>query len=286
VLDFRNDVGVIQSSFADFYRTTILSDETDPNKLHDLKALLDAPQLYSSEDVDNFVRAYLAGAQRDELDPILDASVARYGSDLDEKGQVEFKSGAKAFVRTYDFLASILPYSNADWEKLSIFLNFLVPKLPAPKEDDLSRGVLEAIDMDSYRVEKQAAIRVLLPDEDAEIDPVPAGVGGSPPEPSLERLSNILTTFNDLFGNISWTDDDRVQKLITEAIPDKVNADPAYQAAKKNSDKQNARVEHDKALERVIIDLITDDTELFKNFMDNPQFKKWLADTVFGLTYA
>jgi type I restriction enzyme R subunit len=45
----------------------------------------------------------------------------------------------------------MLPFSNATWEKLSIFLNFLIPKLPAPKEEDLSKGILEAIDMDSYR---------------------------------------------------------------------------------------------------------------------------------------
>ena len=43
-----------------------------------------------------------------------------------------------------------------EWEALSIFLTFLIPKLPAPQEEDLSRGILEAIDMDSYRVEKQA----------------------------------------------------------------------------------------------------------------------------------
>lgn len=285
VLDFRNDVDKIRSSFEDFYRTTVLADETDANKLHDLKAALDSNQIYGEVDVDSFVAKYLTGAPRDELDPILDVSVARYNSDLDEDAQIEFKGGAKAFVRTYDFLASILPYSNADWEKLSIFLNFLVPKLPAPKEDDLSKGVLDAIDVDSYRLEKQAAVKIRLPDEDAEIEPVPAGGGGHKPEPELDKLSNILTTFNDLFGNIAWTDDDRVQKLITEEIPEKVNADRAYQAAKKNSDKQNARVEHDKALEKVIIDLITDDTELFKQFMDNPEFKKWLAEMVFGLTF-
>jgi hypothetical protein len=62
-------------------------------------------------------------------------------------------------VRTYGFLASILPYSNAAWEKLSIFLNFLVPKLPAPQDTDLSKGILEAIDMDSYRNERQAAMQ-------------------------------------------------------------------------------------------------------------------------------
>jgi type I restriction enzyme, R subunit len=68
-----------------------------------------------------------------------------------------FKGKAKAFVRAYGFLASILPYTNAEWERLAIFLNFLIPKLPAPKEEDLSKDVLEAIDMDSYRVEVRAA---------------------------------------------------------------------------------------------------------------------------------
>ncbi len=126
-------------------------------------------------------------------------------SDLDEDGQVEFKGKAKAFVRTYGFLSSILPYTNAGWEKLSIFLNFLVPKLPAPKEEDLAKGILEAIDMDSYRVEKQAAMKIALPDEDAEIEPVPTSGGGCKPEPELDRLSNILKTFNEQFGNIEWT---------------------------------------------------------------------------------
>ena len=57
----------------------------------------------------------------------------------------------------------------------------------------------------------------------------------------------------------------------------KVAADKAYQNAKKNSDKQNARIEHDKALARVMIGLLKDDTELFKQFSDNPSFKT-LAD--------
>src|SRR4029453_3751385 len=78
--------------------------------------------------------------------------------------QVDFKSKAKAFTRSYGFLASILPYTSAEWEKLSIFLNFLVPRLPAPAEEDLAKGILEAIDMDSYRVEKQAAVKIQLPD--------------------------------------------------------------------------------------------------------------------------
>jgi len=285
VLDFMNDSDTIQEGFADYYRTTVLADETDPNKLHDLKAALDGYQVYTAEQVADLVALYLYGADRDRLDPILDAGVAAYREQLDEDGQVDFKGKAKAFLRAYGFLSSILPYTNAEWEKLSIFLTFLVPKLPAPVEEDLSKGILEAIDMDSYRVEKQAAVRIQLPDADAEIEPVPTAGGGHKPEAELDRLSNILKTFNDQFGNIPWTDADRVHKLITEDIPKRVAADTAYQNAKTNSDKQNARIEHDKALSRVMTAVLKDDTELFKQFMDNESFRRWLTDTVFGLTY-
>ena len=64
-----------------------------------------------------------------------------------------------------------------------------------------------------------------------------------------------------------------------------VAADHAYQNARQNSDKANARIEHDKALGRVMTALLRDDTELFKQFSDNPSFKRWLTDTVFSFTY-
>ena len=285
VLDFMNDSDFIQKAFADYYRTTVLAEETDPNKLHDLKAALDAHQVYAPAQIDDLVGRYLAGADRDTLDPILDACVAVYKQQLDEGAQVDFKGKAKIFLRTYGFLSAILPYTNADWEKLSIFLTFLVAKLPAPVEEDLSKGILETIDMDSYRVEKKAAMAIQLPDADAEIEPVPTSGGGHKPEPELDRLSNILKAFNDHFGNIPWTDADRVHKLITEDIPNRVAADKAYQNARQNSDKQNARIEHDKALGRVMTAVLKDDTELFKQFMDNELFRRWMTDTVFGLTY-
>src|SRR5678815_4233742 len=134
VLDFQNDIEGITKSFADYYRTTVLSEETDPNKLHDLKAALDGWQVYSPEQVEQISELFLGGAQRDKLDPILDACVAVYLERLDEDGQVDFKGKAKAFLRAYGFLSEILPYTSADWERLSIFLNFLVSKLPAPVE--------------------------------------------------------------------------------------------------------------------------------------------------------
>jgi type I restriction enzyme R subunit len=285
VLDFQNDADTIQLAFEDYYRTTILSAETDPNRLHDLKASLDGYQIYDDTQVNQLVERYLDEADRDQLDPILDACVAIYVDTLDEAGQVDFKGKAKAFVRTYGFLASVLPFTNAAWEKLSIFLNFLIPKLPAPKEEDLSKGILEAIDMDSYRVEVRSAIAIELVDQDAEIEPVPTSGGGRVPEPELDRLSNILREFNDQFGNIDWKDGDKIRQVIAEEIPTKVAADKAYQNAMKHSDKQNARIEHDKALQRVLVELLADYTDLYKHFSDNTTFKKWLTDRIFSATY-
>jgi type I restriction enzyme R subunit len=259
--------------------------ETDPNKLHDLKSDLDRSQVYSWQQIEDLVALYITGADRDKLDPILDSCVDIYMRTLNEAQQVEFKGKAKIFVRSYGFLGAILTYGYAAWEKLLIFLNFLIPKLPAPKEDDLSKGVLDAIDMDSYRPEVKITLSMGMDDVDGEVEPAPQGGGGAGGDLDIDKLSNIIKTFNDLFGNIAWKDGDKIGKVIAEEIPNRVAQDTAYQNAAQHSDKQNARLEHDKALNRVILELLNDHTELFKQFSDNPGFKRWMTDMVFDTTY-
>ena len=140
VLDFTNEADTIEDAFADYYRTTVLAEETDPDRLHDLKAALDGYQVYAPAQLEELVERYLSGADRDQLDPILDTCVSLYREQLDEDSQVDFKGRAKAFLRTYGFLAAILPYANAEWEKLSIFLTFLVPSCPRPSRTTCRRG--------------------------------------------------------------------------------------------------------------------------------------------------
>jgi type I restriction enzyme R subunit len=138
--------------------------------------------------------------------------------------------------------------------------------------------------MDSYRAEKKATLAIALPDAEAEIEPWSMAGGGRKPEPEMDKLSNIIKAFNDQFGGL-FNDPQAVEKRIIEVIPPKVSADPAYQNAKQNSDRQNARIEHDKALKRVITAMFKDDAQLFKQFQDNDSFRRWLTDTVFGMTY-
>ncbi|QJR36520.1 type I restriction endonuclease subunit R [Gemmatimonas groenlandica] len=282
VLDFQNNSEAITFAFQDYYRTTLLADETDPNKLHDLKTALDASQVYAPDQVQKLAELFLAGADRDKLDPILDACVAVYVGQLDEEAQVAFKGKAKVLCRTYAFLSSVIPYSNVEWEKLSIFLDLLTPKLPAPREEDLAKGILEAIDMDSYRVEKKAVMKIALEDKNAEIAPVPATAGGFIPEPELDRLSIILKSFNEQFSTL-FTDTDRVAKRIREDIAPKVAADAAYQNARENTP-HTARMAHDQALGRVMQHLLKDDTLVYKLYVENESFKRFVGDMVYEMT--
>jgi type I restriction enzyme R subunit len=284
VLDFANDVEGIEASFQPYYQTTVLADETDPNKLNDLAGVLNASGIYTAEDVDEFVSRYLSDAPIDELHPLLDACVAEY-NERDEDDQVEFKGSAKAFVRTYGFLSAVLPYTNASWEKLSIFLGFLVPKLPSPPYENPPDELLETIDLDSFRAEKREAMKIALDEDDSELDPVPSPSPGPRPDPELMRLSEILDSFHAHFGNIPWEDRDRIMERITNEVPEKVAQDERYKLAIANNDKANAKVEMVRALQGVMFGLLSDETQLFKQYSDNESFKQWLEDSVFRQTY-
>ena len=284
VLDFYNKPEDIQKAFSTYYKTTILSGETDPNKLYDLIDTMNEYQVFSTEEVDHIVDLFLNGAGRERLDPLLN-SIAEIYKELETDDQIKFKSSAKAFVRTYGFLGAILPYGKANWEKLSIFLNLLIPKLPAPRDSDLSEGILESIDLDNYRLEARESMSIALDDSDTEIAPVPTSKGGHTTNPEIELLSDIVSEFNDMFGNINWKDEDSTLHRVTEMIPVMVSKDESYQNAMRNSDEEGARLESEKALQQAIFALMSDDMEIFKQYQDNLNFRKWLADMVFAMTY-
>jgi len=277
ILDFTNESNVIHDAFAKYYKTTILSGETDVNKLNDLIDTIEPYQIYMQSEIDKFVEMYLNNVCREKLDPILDECTERY-KELEMEEQIEFKSSAKTFVRTYNFLSSILPYSSVEWEKLSIFLNLLVAKLPSPSGDDHTNEIVEDVDLESYRVVAQETMSIALEDENAEIAPVPVGTDVGVPE--LDTLSNILASFHEQFGDIPWTDEDKVKKQIAD-LPNAVKNNEAYINAMKNSDRQNAKVECENATATAIADSMSSGLELYKYFKSNDSLQKYILDLVF-----
>lgn len=285
VLDFENDSGIIKAAFDRYYKTTILSGETDINKLNDLVSEMDALQVYTSSDVDEFVEKYLNNAERWELDPYLDDCVDAFQA-LDPEEQIQFKGLAKSFVRTYQFLAAIMPYHHIPWEKLCIFLNLLICKLPYPAcDDEHLKQLYNSVELESYRVVAQETMRICLENEDSEINPIPMSTQKGIPVIVEDTLSQIVKEFNDLFGDYPFTDKDRIVHMVIYDLPAMVRLDESYQNAKQNSDIQNARSECEDATKSAVKRCITSDMELFKAFTENDIFRQWVMNMVFSQTY-
>lgn len=262
VIDFANQPEDISNAFQPFYKETKLERETDPNKLNNLLSMLDAKYVYEKDEVDRLVKLFLDNEPRSCIDSIVDQCVERYNA-LSEEDQVEFKSGVKSFIRTYNFLASILPIGQVNWEKKVIFFEQLIHRLPTPEGDDLSAGILESVDLESYRLEKKNTIVIILEDEDGKIEGLGIGAGKKN-EVELDTLDNIVSTFNDDFGNIDWQDKDNVIRQIKE-LPEMVTKNEKFKNALKNSDIadiENIKREYRSALNEVF-SIMEDNTELF-----------------------
>ena len=284
ILDFVNSADAIKEAFDPFYQTTILSEETDIDRLNDLQDALDSFQVYSEEQVNELMNRFINGAERDQLDPILDESKQNFINELDAEQQIDFKKKAKSFVRNYQFLVQIHPFRNPYWESLKTFLKFLLAKLPNLNETDLSKGILESVDIDSYRIERQTTLAIQL-EGGGEIAPAPPDPPGRQYEAQLDTLSNIIQEFNDRFGNIQWTENDKVRRFLFEELPAEVSKDEEYQNAKKYSDRQNARITFEKKLVDKFQEFIFDHTEAYCKFTDDNEFKAWLANTLFDNDY-
>ncbi|MBQ6774490.1 MAG: type I restriction endonuclease subunit R [Synergistaceae bacterium] len=283
ILDFANDSEIIRKAFSRYYRGVILSDGTDPNKLYELEQALRECGVFTVDDVNKFVKSYLEGSGREELDYILDKNAMIYRN-LDTALQIKFKGSSKAFIRTYNFLGAVLTFNNPDWEKLCIFLTLLVPKLPSPKGDEFPAGLVEAVDLESYRIEAQETMSLILDDKDSNINPVPSkDIHGKDSDSKQDLLSVILSEFNNIFGNIKWNDADNVKIQILK-LPEQVMKDKKYQNALQNSDEQGVRLEAERVLNKIMCSLIADNMELYRQFQENESFRNWLSDSVLKAT--
>jgi type I restriction enzyme, R subunit len=284
VLDFYNSEEDIQLAFQDYYTTTLLSQETDSNKLNDLEEGLADYQVYSEEDVKRYFELYYSNAERSATDPIIDKAAAYFDSELSQEEKVDFKSKAKSFVRTYSYLAKLLDFNNAMWEMLWLFLKYLIPKLHIDDETD-EENILEAVNMDSYRVSKQQSSKINLVEEPASVEPIPVSEGGGLRENHYDNLENIINEFNHRFGDIEWTDADKVNKILTQEIPEQLGIDASILETIKNSDKQNAKVSMDKRLFDLMQGLMFSHTEIYKKFVDDPDFKNRYQDFIFDIMW-
>ncbi len=280
VLDFANTAEDIEKAFKPYFESTILGEATDPNKLFDLQDALDNYQVYTKEQVIEFSEKILANVPVDQLHAMLDSSSAIFRNDLAEEQQADFRAKVKTYVRLYIFLSQIVPFENPYLERLYIFLNHLQNKLGGETPIDLAQGILDNINMDSYRLQLEATTNIAM-EQGEDLKPIPTDMRGGTNQPEIDRLSNILQTFNDRYGT-QFEDADKVRQM-AENIANDVAKNQELITSIKYSDDQNARITSDKVVGEELLKHITTNFDLYKLYSDNKEFKEDFSAMMFGV---
>lgn len=280
ILDFANTAEDIEKAFKPYFESTILGESTDPNKLFDLQDALDNFQVYTREQVIEFSDKILANVPVDQLHAMLDRSTAIFKSDLSEEQQADFRAKVKTYIRLYIFLSQIVPFENPYLERLYIFLNQLQNKLGVETPTDLAKGILDNIDMDSYRLQLEATTNIAMA-QGEDLKPIPTEMRGGKSEPEIDSLSNILQTFNDRYGT-QFEDVDKVRQM-AESVAKDVAQNQELITSIKYSDDQNARITSDKVVGEELLKHITTNFDLYKMYSDNKEFREDFSAMMFGM---
>lgn len=286
VLDFAGNEANVLKAFQKYYKATILSKETDPNKLNDLIEEIEQFNIYTPNEVNLVNEKFWANAPREDIDPILDTCVELFNQSLSDDDKIKCKSALKSYCRIYPFLAAIMPIGSHEWEKLYNFYLLLVKKLPKLKQEDWTEGLLEAIDLDQYRSVKQQEINFELENTDTEIDPIPVGSKGKGQStPDFDTLSNILEEFNAMWGGIEWQHPQRALKQIAE-LPQRLAQSESFVNAAQNADRDTAELECSNQLLAIVGSLLDENTEFARNYFDNQNFRTFVNQRVFSHAYS
>ena len=280
VLDFANSADDIQKSFQRFYKTTILSKETDPNKLNDLLSQIEEANIYTEEEVKDLNEKYWSSAPRETLDPIVNIAVERFKA-LEENVKITTKSSIKGFLRTYPFIAAVMPFKSTEWEMLDTYFSLLIHKLPKLTGEDFTEGLLESIDFDKYRLIKNDEKKIELENKDSEIGPIPVGTAQGPQEPDLQKLSDILNEWN----NLHFTNIEKAKEQLEE-LPERLRADETFINAAKNSNKETAMQQCAASLMMIVAGMLNENTEFCRYYLDNPDFMAAINQRVFESVYS
>ena len=274
VLDFVNEIEDIKDSFQPYYTTTILSESTDPNILHDLAREVMQFKLFSQFEINGFVEMYFSGATPDKLNAILD-HVAELASKMLEEELEDFKTKIQDYIRKYAFVSQIVTFEDTDLEKLFVFVKFLIKKLPKRK-NILPYEVLEAIDMETYKLTKEAETSIKLEEKEGTLEPMGGGKGFTVQE-EIDPLSKIIKEINERFGANFSSEDKVILNTLSERLLKNVNLEGSI----KNNSRDASKIKFDALFQDELIGMLNNHFDLYKKLSENDELKKFVNERIF-----
>lgn len=276
VLDFANESDEIQAAFERYYETTLLSEATDPNLLYETQSSLAGFPVYTEAEVQGFAKIYFdRKSTQDRLYAALKPVVERFLA-LPEDEQRDFRGQLTDYARLYAFLAQVLTFADAELEKLYVFARHLRRLLPADRLE-LPREVQQNIDMESYRIQQTGSGKIALERRPGVLDPVStkSGYGAGPEE--LETLSRIIAELNERFGLKLGAE----HTATLGQMMDKLDDDPALDAAARVNTRENVRLAFDQKVEHVIQEIVDSNFDLYKRITDDEAFGEAIKELLF-----
>ncbi|MCH9813729.1 MAG: DEAD/DEAH box helicase family protein [Epsilonproteobacteria bacterium] len=274
ILDFANDRETILKSFQDYYETTTVDTEPDPNHLYDLKGQLDALQIYWSSEVEAFANIYFNSSyqhnakMQSQLYALIDPAVDRYKALDDEEKQDEFKKSLRTWTNLYAFVSQIMPFWDEDFEKFYAYAKLLLTKLP---KRDLGESLQldDEIALEYYRLEKIKEGNIELQSGEEGVLQGMSEAGIKRVEEEKEALSEIIKILNEKFG----TEFEEADRLFFEQIEQELISDATL--------KKQAQVNKIDTFKYAFDDMFFD--KLFDRMDQNQDiFNKILEDKSFG----
>ena len=116
--------------------------------------------------------------------------------------------------------------------------------------------------------------------QDAEVNPVPTSISGQAAEPDMQHLSTIESEFNELFGNIDWTDEDIVRTQLEKVVTN-VAGDDTVINSMLNSDEQTAAQDSNDSVQSNMAVVGAASSELMTNYWRNQNFRDKVNQYVF-----
>ncbi|HEY8476085.1 MAG TPA: type I restriction endonuclease subunit R, partial [Chloroflexota bacterium] len=137
--------------------------------------------------------------------------------------------------------------------------------------------VQQAIDIESYRIQKTSSGKIKLERGTAELDPIGLKEPGTPHADEVEALSKIIAELNRRFGT-DFTADDRV---FIQQLEARLANDAALEASVRVNTPDNARLTFDHVVQDLLQDMIETNFRFYKQINDDRDFATFFFDWLF-----
>jgi len=284
VLDFANDPEVIRQAFEPYYSGTTLESEIDPNQLYDIRYRLLGYDVLRESEIEEFARVFFQPRQlqtsRDHaaLNSALDPAVSRFRK-LRETESGEFVDLLESWLHRYSFLAQIIPFSDAELEKLYVYGRLLSTKI-GNASTDRRLQIQDEVALEYYRLQKMTEGELVLdPSSEAALR-VPGDSGGR--EEDIEAaLSTIVAVLNERFGT-AFTPADQ---LFVDQIELHLASDTQLERQAKSNSMANFSFPFEDSFDTAFIERMEQNQEFVDRVMSEDRFRDIVYEDLLRKVY-